>query len=205
MTTIQTSAGRDGGGSSSRPAEHHGGDWLLEEMNRQAREGIANVDNAGHLTVIGELEYDGPRCARCEDTPVEDEDVPCADCLTEIGDDHWACPRCDAHWYRSTQSHEAWAARLPVVQVAHLARHDREAAAGRVPLTYLSAVCDECGDLFEPADGETQRVCDDCDATEPDDEPHDRCPTCRGAGGWQQQHDGLIVERPRGCMTGGAA
>jgi hypothetical protein len=30
------------------------------------------------------------------------------------------------------------------------------------------------------------------------------CPTCRGAGGWQQ-HDGLIVECPRGCMTGGAA
>lgn len=26
------------------------------------------------------------------------------------------------------------------------------------------------------------------------------CPTCRGAGGWQQ-HDGLIVECPRGCMT----
>lgn len=27
-----------------------------------------------------------------------------------------------------------------------------------------------------------------------------RCPSCHGAGGWQQP-DGLIVECPRGCMT----
>ncbi len=26
------------------------------------------------------------------------------------------------------------------------------------------------------------------------------CPSCRGAGGWQQ-YDGLIIECPRGCMT----
>lgn len=32
------------------------------------------------------------------------------------------------------------------------------------------------------------------------DEP-EPCPTCRGAGGWQQ-HDGAIEECPRSCMTG---
>ncbi|SNR32729.1 DUF6197 family protein [Blastococcus mobilis] len=30
------------------------------------------------------------------------------------------------------------------------------------------------------------------------------CTSCHGQGGWQQP-DGLIVECPRGCMTGGAA
>lgn len=115
------------------------------------------VDNASdRLYAIGELEYDGPRCGRCGDTPVVDEDTPCTDCLTEIGDDQWACPRCPAHWYRTNQTHDAWAARLPVVQAAHLARHDRE---------------------------------------------EQRCTVCHGAGGWQQ-HDGLIVECPNGCMTG---
>lgn len=29
----------------------------------------------------------------------------------------------------------------------------------------------------------------------------ERCPSCRGNGGWQQP-SGLIVECPRGCMTG---
>ncbi len=87
------------------------------------------VDNAGHLTVVGQLEYDGPLCERCGDAPVEDEDVPCGICLVEIGDDHWACPRCPAHWYRLDQSHDAWAARIPIVQAAHLARHDRETGA----------------------------------------------------------------------------
>jgi hypothetical protein len=39
------------------------------------------VDNAGHLTVIGELEYDGDRCTECE----TDIDKPgrCFDCDVE--------------------------------------------------------------------------------------------------------------------------
>ncbi len=80
------------------------------------------------VDMIGDsrMEYDGPRCDRCGDTPVDDEDVPCVDCLADIGDDQWACPRCPAHWYRHDQTHDEWAARIPTVQAAHLARHDRE-------------------------------------------------------------------------------
>ena len=41
------------------------------------------VDNAGHLTVIGQLEYDGPRCAADDCTTAVDNDgemcEPCAD------------------------------------------------------------------------------------------------------------------------------
>lgn len=46
------------------------------------------VDNAGHLTVIGELEYDGPVCAGGCGIAVEDDgDDCCEDCAGR-------CPEC---------------------------------------------------------------------------------------------------------------
>lgn len=84
----------------------HQPDWLLEEMNRQARAGIANVDNVGDPDALGAYGLEWDRCACGRNIPGDVEQ------------------------------------------------------------------CDECAP----------------------------CPTCRGAGGWQQ-HDGLIVECPRGCMT----
>ena len=49
------------------------------------------VDNAGHLTVIGQLEYDGPRCAAGDcDTPTVDDELwcePCADAPHEFRHD----------------------------------------------------------------------------------------------------------------------
>lgn len=48
------------------------------EMNS----GAPIVDNAGHLTVIGDLEYDGPRCDYCGDTQtVDDGDRLCPACV----------------------------------------------------------------------------------------------------------------------------
>jgi hypothetical protein len=41
-------------------------------------------------------------------------------------------------------------------------------------------------------------MCDDCAAAAT------ACPTCFGAGGWQQ-YDGLTIECPRGCWTEAAA
>jgi hypothetical protein len=60
-------------------------------------------------------------------------------------------------------------------------------------LEYDGPTC-ATGDCRAPVDDDGQ-LCDDCTCP---------CGCCRGAGGWQQ-HDGLIVECPRGCMTGGAA
>lgn len=54
-------------------------------------------------------------------------------------------------------------------------------------MAYLEGARCDCGSDI-PDD---QQQCDDCQP----------CTTCRGNGGWQQ-HDGLIVECPRGCMTG---
>lgn len=44
--------------------------------------GAPIVDNAGPLTVIGQLEYDGPRCPGCGDA-VETDDAVCPDCRCE--------------------------------------------------------------------------------------------------------------------------
>lgn len=60
-------------------------------------------------------------------------------------------------------------------------------------MEYDGPRCESCRDPIDD-DGELRDCCDDCRP----------CPTCRGAGGWQQP-DGLIIECPRGCMTGGAA
>ena len=51
--------------------------------------GAPIVDNAGHLTVVGQLEYDGPRCAGCAgcDTAVDRDGDTCTDCTP--------CARCD--------------------------------------------------------------------------------------------------------------
>lgn len=57
-------------------------------------------------------------------------------------------------------------------------------------MQYDGPRCDRCG---EPVDNDGQ-LCGDCAP----------CPVCHGNGGWQQ-HDGLIIECPRGCMVGGAA
>lgn len=64
-------------------------------------------------------------------------------------------------------------------------------------------LCDECGDQpheFQPLHGDglwpNWCACGRIRAAA----LHTSCPTCRGAGGWQQ-HDGLIIECPRGCMT----
>ena len=74
MTATQTPAGRDGGGSSPRPAGHHAA------FDAVMNSGAPIVDNAGHLTVIGQLEYDGPRCA--------------FDCGTAVDNDGEACDPC---------------------------------------------------------------------------------------------------------------
>lgn len=52
-------------------------DWLTEEMNRQARAGIPNLDNLGD----GTMEYDGPRCVDLDcRRPVDNDNEMCEEC-----------------------------------------------------------------------------------------------------------------------------
>lgn len=69
------------------------------------------------------------------------------------------------------------------------------------PLLYLEASMDGCGSTSVLDRDEAQQLREALDRflVRFGD---DRCSICRGSGQVGQQFDGLIIECPRGCMTG---